>query len=94
MSGEYVTVGIVVTKTLILVLGGWISYLTYRAHRRTGDRSLWMLAVGFGIVTLGTLLAGVVQQILGFSIAQALLINSVLVAVGFAFIAYSLVMDH
>jgi hypothetical protein len=94
MSGEYVTVGIVVTKTLILVLGGWISYLTYRAHRRTGDRSLWMLALGFGIVTLGTLLAGVVQQILGFSIAQALLINSVLVAVGFAFIAYSLVMDH
>ena len=46
-------------KTITLLLGGLITYLAYKAHRRSGARPLWYLAVGFGIVTMGLLLAGV-----------------------------------
>ena len=49
--------------------------------------------MGFGIVTLGTLLGGVVDQVLraGFQLGQ--LVESALLALGFAVIVYSLYTD-
>jgi len=49
--------------------------------------------VGFGIVTLGILLGGVVDQVLraGFQFGQ--LVESALLALGFAVIVYSLYTD-
>ena len=77
-------------KTLTLVLGGFITYLAYKAYRRTRSRSLAALSVGFGIVTLGTLLAGVVDQLLDADFLTGLLIESALIAFGFLVIVYSL----
>ena len=48
------------------------------------------LSIGFGVVTLGTLLAGVLDQVLQFRIQVGLLVESALVTVGFAVIVYSL----
>ncbi len=83
-------IAIIALKTLTLLLGGLITLLAYRAYRRTGARPLWYLSVGFGIVTLGSLLAGVVDQVLqaGFQLGQ--LVESAMVALGFAVIVYSL----
>jgi hypothetical protein len=64
----HVTVALVVLKTVTLLLGGSIMYFAYRAHSRTGARPLWYLAVGFGIVTLGTILGGLVDQVIRFSL--------------------------
>ena len=77
-------------KTLTLVLGGLITYLAYRAYRRTRSRSLGALALGFGIVTLGTFLAGIVDQVLDAGFQVGLLIESALIAFGFLIIVYSL----
>jgi len=92
MSPHEITtpVAIVALKTITLVLGGLITYLSYRAYRRTGAPSLRYLSIGFGIVTLGSLLAGVVDQVLqlGFQFGQV--VESALVALGFAVIVYSL----
>ncbi|MFC7058747.1 DUF7521 family protein [Halovenus salina] len=85
-----VTTLIIGFKTLTLVLGGLITYLAYRAYRRTHSRSLGALAVGFGFVTLGTFLAGVVDQLLDAGFQTGLLIESALIAVGFLIIVYSL----
>lgn len=76
-------------KTVILLLGGFVTVMAYRAFRRTGDRALVYLAIGFGLVTIGTFLAGAVYH-LGLTLAEGILIESVLVLVGFAVIAYSL----
>jgi len=81
---------IVATKTLTLLLGGLITYFAYRAYRRTGSSSLRALTVGFGIVTVGSLTAGVVDQIAQLDFRVGLLIESSLIAVGFAVIVYSL----
>jgi len=85
-----VPVAIVALKTVTLLLGGLITLLSYRAYRRTRAQSLRYLSLGFGIVTLGSLLAGVVDQVLqaGFQLGQ--LVESALVALGFAVIVYSL----
>ena len=59
---------IVALKTVTLLLGGLITYFSYNAYQRTKARPLWYLAVGFGVVTLGTLLAGIVDQIITLSL--------------------------
>ena len=89
---ESIASPVVVTaiKTVTLLLGGLITYLGYRAYRRTGARALRALSVGFGLVTIGSLLAGVADVVLGTPLAVGLLIESSLIAVGFAVIVYSL----
>jgi hypothetical protein len=81
---------IVAVKTVTLLLGGLITYLSYRAYQRTGARPLRALAAGFGVVTLGTLLAGVLDQVLQLNFRLGLFVESTLVAVGFGIIVYSL----
>lgn len=89
-----VTTAIIIVKTVILLLGSGVTYIAYKAHRRTGADSLRILAIGFGIITLGALLAGIANQILGVSLEQGILINSLLVALGLGIIMYSLYLER
>ena len=84
---------IVVLKTATFILGGAITYFAFKAYHRTRSWSLQLLAIGFGIVTLGSMGAGLVDQILLLSRELALVIESVLTVVGFAVIVYSLYAD-
>lgn len=89
-----VDTSIVAVKTVILFLGSGVTYIAYKAHRRTGAESLRFLAIGFGTITLGALLAGLANQLIGVSIEQGVLINSLLVAVGLAIVMYSLYLER
>lgn len=89
-----VTTAIIIVKTVILLLGSGVTYIAYKAHRRTGTDSLRILSIGFGIITLGALLAGIANQILGVSLEQGILINSLLVALGLGIIMYSLYLER
>jgi hypothetical protein len=91
-SGTVVSL-IVAVKTGILVLGGLITYFSYKAYRNTGERSLRALAVGFGVITFGALLAGILDTVLDVSLAVGVLIDAVLTLLGFAVITYSLYSD-
>jgi len=68
MSPHITTVALVALKTITLLLGGLITYFSYKAYSRSGSQPLWYLAVGFGIVTLGILAAGMLDQLIRFSI--------------------------
>lgn len=81
-------------KTITLVLGGLITLLAYRSYNRTGSRALGALAVGFGIITFGAFLGGVVDQLLDAGFQLGLLIESGLVAAGFSVVVYSLYTDE
>ena len=85
---------IIVIKTIILLLGGGITYIAYRAYLRTGASSLRSLSIGFGIVTLGALLGGIANLVFGVSLEKGVLINSLLVVLGFGVIMYSLYADR
>lgn len=85
-----ITTLIIALKTVTLLLGGLITYLAYKAYRRTRSRALGTLSLGFGIITLGVLLAGIVDQLLDAGFQTGLVIESGLLAVGFAVIVYSL----
>lgn len=85
---------IIAIKTIILLLGGLITYLSYTAYRRTGARSLRALAIGFGFITFGALLGGVADQLFGVSVLMGVLIDTILVGFGFTVITYSLYMKE
>lgn len=84
---------VVALKTVTLLLGGAVTYFAAKAWQRTGSPALRSLAIGFGFVTLGSLLAGVVDQLLNVGQTFAVLTESALTAVGFAVIVYSLYVD-
>lgn len=81
---------IIAAKTIVLVLGGLITHLAYRAARRTSSRALRWFAVGFGIITLGAIVGGALNWLGGLSLASGVLVESVLWAVGFSVLAHAL----
>lgn len=85
-----VTVILAVVKTLVLMVGGVITFFAFKAYRRTRQRALGLLASGFGLVTLGLAFAGLLHEILNVELAVGVLVESVLVLLGFLVIAYSL----
>lgn len=90
---ELVSPAVIVAKSLTLLLGGLITYYSLRAYQRTGSRALRALGVGFGAVTAGALLAGIVDQLLPVQSALALVVEGVFTVSGFAIILYSLYVD-
>ena len=88
------TVAIIAAKAVVLVLGGLITYFAYRAFRRTRSSSLRSFAIGFGTITLGALLGGGFDQLAGLGLEAGVLVQSLLTAVGFAVLAYSLYDRH
>jgi hypothetical protein len=77
-------------KTVTLVLGGLVTYHAVTAYRRTGSRSLRALAVGFGVVTAGSVVAGLIDLFAPVGVETALVVESAFTAVGFGAILYSL----
>lgn len=90
LLGTDVAVALAVIKTLVLLVGGVITYFAFKAYRRTRQRPLALLAGGFGLVTLGVGLAGVSYELLDVAIEVGILLESVLILIGFLVIAYSL----
>jgi len=88
-------VGIVVAKTLTLIIGGLITYYSYQAYERTGAPQHGWLTLGFGIVTAGAILGGALDLVVGNYLGLELLnvsvfVSSSLTAVGLGVILYSL----
>ncbi|SEW03976.1 DUF7521 family protein [Natrinema salifodinae] len=83
-------IGLAVVKTLVLIVGGVITFFAYKAYRRTHQPALRYLAVGFGLVTLGLVLAGMLYELLGVPLMTGILLESLLVLLGFLVIARSL----
>ncbi|MEF8779625.1 MAG: hypothetical protein V5A46_02950 [Haloferacaceae archaeon] len=84
---------LVVSQTAIVVLGGSISYFAFKAYNRTANPALRALSIGFGIVTVGAVSAGVLHHGLNVGLQAGIAINSVLTAVGFAVVTYSLYVE-
>ena len=87
---SHLDIALIAVKTGTLLLGSLITFLSIKAYRRTAARSLRALGVGFGLITIGALLAGVGHQFTSLSLAQSIVIESTLTFVGFAVIVYSL----
>jgi uncharacterized membrane protein YfcA len=81
---------IVAANTVTLVVGGAIALFALRAYRRTGLAELRALTVGLGLVVAGALVGGLLHQVAAAPLLQGVAIQSVLTALGFLVLGYSL----
>jgi TRAP-type C4-dicarboxylate transport system permease small subunit len=80
-----------VAQALILIFGGVVVYYAWRAYQRTQSQAMLVLAVGFGFVTAGALLAGVLYNLGSVDLPTVITVQAYSQAIGFLVIVYSLV---
>ncbi|MGI0132744.1 MAG: DUF7521 family protein [Thermoplasmata archaeon] len=76
----------------VAVLGGTLSFYALRSGRRTGDRSMVLLGVGFAILALGTTVEWFGVWATWDDLLEASLGCTALMLSGFAVILYALKM--
>lgn len=77
-------------KSLIGILGLLLAYLSLKAYRKSKSNNLLFLSIGFGIITVGSILAGLSFEFLGFSLLQVNIVESLMILIGFIMIMYSI----
>jgi hypothetical protein len=78
-------------QSVIVILGIIIIYYATRGYRKTNNKSLLFLGLGFFFVTIGALAAGLLYQFLNFDIYEVIAINAASDVIGFVLIVYSIV---
>ncbi|WP_227356047.1 DUF7521 family protein [Haladaptatus salinisoli] len=82
--------GLIIAKVIIVILGLLISFQSYRAYKRYDSQPMFLLAVGFFMISIGAVTEGVLYDVVNFSIFYAGMIQSTIVAIGMCFILYSI----
>lgn len=80
-----------VAQALIVVFGGVVVYYASRSYSRSKSRSILFLAIGFAIVTIGAVAAGILFELLSVGLTTVEAIQAISQAVGFFIIVFSLV---
>lgn len=81
---------LVVVKIVALVLGGIVSLMAYSAYKRTRIAGLQFFAIGLAVITLGTFLVGVFHHLGGASVTIGMLLESVIICIGFVVMIFGL----
>jgi hypothetical protein len=79
-------------QVLIAIFGAIVTYYASRSFRRSKSRSMLFLAIGFAIVTVGALAAGVLFTFVTVGdLTSVEAVQAVSQAIGFFIIVYSLI---
>ena len=77
-------------KLLIVLLGTVLVYLGIKGYRRNRSKDMIFLSLGFGLITAGSVAAGILFEFLGFQLIDVSIVESVMVIVGFGMLIYSI----
>ncbi len=81
MTGAW-TLSLIATRALLLILGVATTAISFRAYRRERTGYLRDATVGFGLITFGVLVEGVLYEFVGVTLTQAHIIESVALVCG------------
>jgi hypothetical protein len=76
-------------KVAALVLGTFIVYLAYKGFRRNRSRPLLYVALGFALITAGTIAEGIIY-IMSSELLTAIATGTTITVLGFLAIIYSI----
>jgi hypothetical protein len=79
-----------ITKIVALILGAFIVYLAYKGFRRNRSQPMLYVAVGFALITAGTMAEGLLYVIVGSELLTAIATGTVITVLGFLAIIYSI----
>ena len=80
-----------VLQSVIVILGLVIIYYATRGYRKTKNKSLLFLGLGFFFVTIGAVAAGLLFQFLNIDLYDVETIAAASEVIGFSLIVYSIV---
>ncbi|WP_225336330.1 DUF7521 family protein [Halomicrobium urmianum] len=86
------TVLVIVVVISTVLVGGCIAYLAHRAARRSESSPMYLFSYGFGVLTVGVALSGLLVVLFRLDAKEGLLIHGVFVLVGFGLLLRSLYM--
>jgi hypothetical protein len=78
-------------QVVIVILGVVVIYYASKGYRKTKSDSLLFLALGFMFVTVGAIAAGLLFELLNFSLFYVDTIAAAFQVVGFLLIVYSII---
>lgn len=87
---DVTTTVLIAVRLIVLGLGVLITYYSLTAYRRTRTRYLRNASIGFGIITLGVFIEGVLYEFGGLDLALVHIIESVAIGLGFVVLLISL----
>jgi len=79
-----------VAKIIALLLGAFIVYLAYKGYKRNANKPLLYAAIGFALITAGTLAEGILYVVFGAQLLSAIAAGTTITILGFAAIIYSI----
>lgn len=77
-------------KLIIVLLGTVLVYLGFKSYLRTRSGAMVFLVLGFGLITAGSVAAGILFEFLGFQLIDVEIVESVTVIIGFSSLIYSI----
>ena len=78
-----------VVKILLVLMGSLVVWLSLTAWRRNKSSAMFFLAVGFSLVTAGSVAAGILFEFLNYELLEVNIAEGVVQLLGFAMIIYS-----
>jgi uncharacterized membrane protein (DUF441 family) len=78
------------TKIVALVLGAFIVYLAYKGYKRNSSKPLLYVALGFALITAGTIIEGILYVMVGSELLSAIATGTAVMVLGFVVIIYSI----
>lgn len=84
------TMVLVLVRLVVLGLGLLITLYSVKAYRRTRERYMRDAALGFGVITLGVFIEGVLFEFGGLDLAIVHIVESVAIGLGFLILLRSL----
>jgi hypothetical protein len=81
---------LVIAKLITVGLGLLITYQAYKGYRTYGSEPMLYVAIGFLFISIGSVIEGVLFDVVGLSIFMSGTIQTAIVAVGMLVILYSL----
>ncbi|MFI5450392.1 MAG: hypothetical protein ACHQ03_11585 [Candidatus Bathyarchaeia archaeon] len=79
-----------ITKAVALILGAFIVYLAYKGYKRNSSKPLLYVALGFALITAGTIAEGILYVLLGSELLSAIATGTTVMVLGFVVIIYSI----
>lgn len=77
-------------KMVIVLLGTVLVYLGIKGYRRRRSKDMIFLTLGFGLITAGSVAAGILFEFLGFELIEVSIVESIMVIAGFSSLVYSI----
>jgi hypothetical protein len=77
-------------KVVALILGAFIVFLAYKGYKRNSSKPLLYVAIGFALITAGTIAEGILYVIFGSELLSAMATGTAIMVLGFVVIIYSI----